>query len=71
MAMVFQSLTTATIRAKSATSTDMFSFAGVTADTTTADNAANQINKILAIGDKAIVADEYMYRTLKQEVVDE
>lgn len=71
MAMVFQAPTVATIRAMSATSTKMFTIEGVTADTTTADNAATQINKLLAIGGKEIVADEHMYRTLKQEVVEE
>ena len=71
MAMVFQSVVTATIRAKSATSTDTYSIPGVTAGTTTATNAATQINKIFDIGGLAIVADEYMYRTIKQEVVEE
>lgn len=71
MAMVFQAPTVATIRAMSATSDVMYTINGVTADATTADNAANQINKLLAIGDKEIAADEHMYRTLKQEVVEE
>jgi len=71
MAMVFQAPKVATIRAMSATSSDMYTIAGVTADTTTATNAATQINKILGIGNLEIVADEHMTRTIKEEVVEE
>lgn len=71
MAFVFQSTPVAIIKAKSATSTDMFTIHGVTTDTTTVVNAATQINKLLAIGDKAIAGDEYMTRTLTEEVIDD
>lgn len=71
MAMIFQAPTVATITARSATSSTTYTIHGVTADTTTATNAAIQINKLLDIGGKEIAADEYMTRTIKEGVVEE
>lgn len=71
MSFVFQQKPVATIKAMSATSTDMFTIPGVAATVTSADNAASQINKILAIGNKEIVADEYMSLTQTKEAVEQ
>lgn len=70
MAFVFNSKPVATIKAKDATSTDMYTIYGCTTATTTPVNAATQINKILDIGGLEIAADEYMSRTITEEVVD-
>ena len=71
MSFVFQSKPTATIKAMSATSTDMFTIPGVASTITSADNAASQINKILAIGNKEIVADEHMTLSDTKEAVEQ
>ena len=42
-----------------------------TADSLTPNNAAVQLNKILGIGGKSIVADSNMKRTLTEEAKDE
>ena len=68
MALAFNFKPTATLKAKSANSNDMVTFTGVTIANTTPDNAAAQVNKILDIGGKAIVADTNMTRTQIQEV---
>lgn len=71
MALAFNFKPVATLKAKSATSTDMFTFAGVTTATTTPLNAATQANKILAIVGKQCAADENMTRTIVEESVDD
>lgn len=70
MALMFQSTSVATIKAKSSTSTDMFTVPGVTTDSTTVANAATQINKLLDIVGFEIAGDEYMTRTITEEAVD-
>lgn len=70
MALAFENLVSATIKAKDATSTDMFTIPGVTVGSTTPANAAEQINKLLAIGNKAVVADVNMKRVITQEAID-
>ncbi|MBR0290175.1 MAG: hypothetical protein IJQ82_14455 [Selenomonadaceae bacterium] len=69
MALEFTNTNVATIKAKS-TEGAFISTPGVTTDTITPAQAATQINKILAIGGKAIVADINMTRTRGEEVVD-
>ena len=70
MAFTFQNKPTATIRAKSASSTEILSIAGVNVTENSADTAATQINKLLAIGGLSIVADASMKRITTEEVVD-
>ena len=70
MALGFQSKPVATIKAKSAASTDMFTINGCTTGNTTPENAATQINKLLNVGGQAIVADTNMKRIQTEEVVD-
>lgn len=70
MALAFNFKPVATLKAQSATSTDMFTFAGVTTANTTPANAAAQVNKILAVVGKSVVADEKMTRTSTEEAVD-
>ena len=71
MSFAFAFKPVATLKAKSATSTDMLTFHGVTTATTTPVNAATQVNKILEIMGKAVVADENMTRTITEESVDD
>lgn len=71
MALVFQSVSVATIKGRATNSTKTYTIKGVTAGTTTVINAATQINKILNIGGQAIAADDYMTRTIEQEAVDD
>lgn len=70
MAFVFNQKPVATIKARSATSSDTYTINGVTTANTTSANAAEQINKLLAVGDQAIAGDEYMSRVYVEEVVD-
>lgn len=70
MAFVFNQKPVATIKARSATSSDTYTINGVTTANTTPANAATQINKLLAVGDQAIAGDEYMSRVYVEEVVD-
>lgn len=71
MAFVFKQKPVATIKARSATSTDSYIINGVTTAATTTVNAAEQINKILAIGDQEIAVDKYMSRNYTEEVVEQ
>lgn len=71
MAFVFNQKPVATIKARSATSTDSYIINGVTTAATTPVNAAEQINKILDIGDQEIAADKYMSRGYSEEVVEQ
>ena len=70
MALGFNSKPVATIKAKSATGSDMFTVSGCTTGNTTPENAATQINKLLNIGGQSIVADTNMKRIQTEEVVD-
>ena len=70
MAWEFFTTPTATIKAKSANSTDIITIKGVTTASITPTAAAQQINKLLNIGGKAIVADSNMTRTQIEEAVD-
>ena len=70
MALAFENKNTATVRAKSA-SGGFISMQGVNPDETSPDNLAAQVNKVLDIGGKAIVADENMTLERKKGVVDE
>ena len=71
MALVFEQKQVATIKGKSTDSTDTYTIPGVTNGTTTVENAATQINKILGIVGRQIAADEYMTRTTIEEAVDD
>lgn len=71
MALVFKEVSTATIKIQDATSTDMFTIPGVTTGTTTAVNAAEQINKILDIAGFEAEANNKMSRVLTEEVVND
>lgn len=70
MALVFDTKPVASIKAKDATSTNMYTIPGVTTASTTPANAATQINKLLAVGGKAIVADSNMKRVITEEAID-
>ena len=70
MASTFNFKPVATLKAQSATSTDMFTFQGVTTANTTPDNAATQINKILGIVGKSATTEK-MTRTITEEAVDD
>ncbi|MBQ3444254.1 MAG: hypothetical protein IJG33_13525 [Selenomonadaceae bacterium] len=69
MAFNFQTKKTATLTATLAGSTKQINVPGVNPDETSADNAASQLNKILAIGNKAVVADNRMILDIKKGVV--
>lgn len=70
MAWVLQTPQTATIRARINGTTDAMSVAGVTSGTTTVDNAITQLNKLVTISGKELVADATMTRTIKQEAIN-
>lgn len=71
MALTFNTTPVATIKARS-TEGNFISTAGcTTSNTLTPAQAAVQINKILAIGGKAVVADSHMTRSQFEEVVDD
>ena len=70
MASTFNFKPVATLKAQSATSTDMFTIHGVTTATTTPDNAATQVNKILGIVGKSVITDK-MTRTITEEATDD
>ena len=70
MSLIFNPKPTATIKAKSVEG-GFISMAGCTTDAITPAGAAAQMNKILAIGNKAVLADKSMTRTQSEEVVDD
>lgn len=70
MALEFWTKPTATLRIKSSDSDEMWTILGVTSGNTTPSNAANQVNKLLNIGGRSVVADLNMRRTVTEEVVD-
>lgn len=70
MALSFNTKPVATLKAKLSNSTSLISIPGVTTANTTPANAAAQVNKLLGIGGKAIVADTNMKRLPVEEVVD-
>ena len=70
MAWVFNTKQSAAVHAQLANSTTMYTVYGCTTASTTPDNAATQINKLLDVGDKAIVVNEKMYRDSKEEATE-
>ena len=71
MALTFNTKPVATIKARS-TDASFISVPGcTTSNALTPAQAAVQINKILAVGGKAIVADSHMTRSQFEEVVDD
>ena len=70
MAFAFVDKPVATLKAKSAASTTIYSYGGINKDIDTPANAAAQLNKILAIGGLSVVADENMKLISVQEVAD-
>lgn len=64
--MIFKTKKTATLTATLTGSAKLINIPGCNADETSADNAAAQTNKILAIAGKAIVADSAMELTIKK-----
>ena len=70
MALVFQNRNVATLRAKS-TEGNFISANGVTPDETDPTVYPAQVNKILSLGGKAIVADLDMTVEIKKGVIDD
>lgn len=70
MALTFNIKPVATIKARS-TEGSYISTPGVTTANITPAQAAMQINKILQIGGKAIVADSHMVRSQFEEAIDD
>lgn len=68
MALAFQNKKTATLRAKSTTGL-FINTAGVNPQETSPENFATQVNKILTIGGKAIVADTDMTLEIRKGAV--
>ena len=67
--MIFQEKPTATISAKVTGSSKMLSLDGITTGSTTPENAAAQINKILNVVGSAVTTSG-MVRTRKEEAID-
>lgn len=70
MSLVFNIKPTATIKGKSSTG-ESITMAGITTANITPAFAAQQMNKLLDIGDKAIVADKNMTRVQTEEAIEE
>ena len=70
MALAFNIKPVATLKGKSSQG-DNISLPGVTTDNITPAQAAEQANKLLAIGGKNIVADTNMSRSQVEEVIDD
>lgn len=69
MSFTFKEKPVATIKANEAGTTNQIQIGGVTTGTTTADNAAEQINKIFGVVGKSVSADG-MTRVRTEEAVD-
>lgn len=67
--MTFESIQTTKITSKLNGTTNKITFAGVTAQSTTPENAQEQINKILAITGQSVVTNG-MTRTITQEATE-
>lgn len=67
--MTFQNSPTASLWAKDASTGEFTSIYGITRDTTTPENAAAQVNKVLAIVGKQITTDG-MVRIKTEEATD-
>ena len=70
MAFNFQTKKTATLTATLAGSYKQVNIQGCNPDETSADNAADQVNKIFAIGGKEVVADARMILDVKKGAVE-
>ena len=70
MAWVFDTKQSAVVHAQLANSTSMISIYGCTITSTTPENAATQINKLLDVGGKAIIVNDKMYRSTTEEAVE-
>ncbi len=70
MAWVFDTKQSAVIRAQLSNSTSIISIDGCTTASTTPENAATQINKLLDVGGKSIVVNEKMYRSSTEEAIN-
>lgn len=70
MAWVFDTKQSAVVHAQLANSTSMLAVYGCTTASTTPENAAAQINKLLDVGGKAIIVNDKMYRANTEEAVD-
>ena len=70
MAWVFDTKQSSAVHAQLENSTSIIIINGCTTASTTPENAATQINKLLDIGGKAIVVNEKMYRDSKEEAVN-
>lgn len=70
MALTFQSKPVATITARFTDEQKSINVEGCNAAETSIDNAAAQINKLLAIVGRSVRADSNMYKIKKEEAVD-
>ena len=70
MAWTFNTKQSAAVHAQLADSTNMVIVYGCTTASTTPENAATQINKLLDVGGKSIIVNDKMYRANTEEAVD-
>ena len=70
MAYSFTTTPTATVKAKSATSIDIYTIKGINSSLTSVDDTTSEINKILDIFGKQVVADENTTMTITKESED-
>lgn len=71
MAYTFQSTPTATVKGKSADGKEDYTLKGINSSLSSATNTADEINKLLAVYGKTIVADENMKMTITKEAEDD
>ena len=70
MALTFQAKPAATVTARYSDEAKSVNIDGCNSNETSIDNAAAQINKLLAIVGRSVRADSNMYMTLKKEAVN-
>ena len=70
MALIFQAMKTATISARLSDEAKNINIDGCNAAETSVDNAAAQINKLLAVVGRSVNADSRMFMTFKKEAVN-
>lgn len=71
MAFEFKQTPTATVQARSSTSSDTYKLNGINSSMSSATNTAVEVNKILAVFGMEISADEYMKLTITKDAEED
>lgn len=71
MAYSFQTTPTATVKGKAPNSEDTYSLKGINSSLSSATDAATEINKLLAVYGKSIVANDAMTMTITKDAEED